>query len=163
METTDMLDKTNSTTLPAHRAKGRPAPRTINDGAALREARTGRNAGVEPMAAKDEAKRALDGRLTISALIDLYAAGPALALKNGAETLRLLSKHVAPALGAMAVTDVTGGDVERLLIDEKTHIANADAARIGGKMLVLPNDGMKFLETLPDGPLAKPAHLKRKD
>jgi hypothetical protein len=33
-----------------------------NDGAALREARKGRNAGVEPIAAKDEAKRALDGR-----------------------------------------------------------------------------------------------------
>jgi hypothetical protein len=48
------------------------------------------------------------------------------------------------------------------LIDEKTHIANADAKRIGRKMLVPPNDGMKFLEPLPDGPLAKPARLKRK-
>jgi hypothetical protein len=104
-----------------------------------------------------------DGRLTVSALIDLYAAGPALVLKSGPETVRLLRKHVAPALGAMAVADVTGGDVERLLIDEKTYIENADAARIGRKMLVLPNDGMKFLETLPDGPLAKPTHLKRKD
>jgi hypothetical protein len=108
------------------------------------------------------AKRALDGRLTISTLIDLYAAGPALALKSDPETVRLLRKHVAPAFGAMAVIDVTGGDVERLLTDEKTHIANADAARIGRKMLVLPNDAMKFLETRPDGPLAKPAHLKRK-
>jgi hypothetical protein len=33
--------------------------------------------------------------------------------------------------------------------------------RVGKRMIVLPEDGITFLQTLPEGPAAMPANLKR--
>jgi hypothetical protein len=43
----------------------------------------------------------------------------------------------------------------RAIADKKLKVR-----RIGKRMLVLPDDGLKFLESLPEGPASKPENFK---
>jgi hypothetical protein len=74
----------------------------------LREARRSLNEGLDPIEGEKLAQQALDGRMSVSGLIDRYEAVKAPKLKAGAETMRLLRKHVEPVVGSLAVADVTG-------------------------------------------------------
>jgi integrase len=94
---------------------------------ALKEARKERNAGVDPIAARNDAARALAGRATVSDLIDRYAVIRAPSLKSGGEIVRLLRKHVEPVLGAMAGADVTEDHIHVVLTTERERLAKADA------------------------------------
>ena len=93
----------------------------------LREARRARLAGQDPIEARGAAQRALDGRMSVLDLIERYEAVRAPALKTGGETVRLLRRHVAPAIGAIAVADVTGDHIRRLLAAERERMARDDA------------------------------------
>ena len=93
----------------------------------FREARRARSAGQDPIEAQSAAHRALDGRMRVSDLIERYGAVRSPALKSGGETMRLLRKHVAPAIGAIAVADVTGDQIRRLLAAERERLARDDA------------------------------------
>ena len=93
----------------------------------LREARRALSAGEDPIEARSAAQRALDGRMSVSDLVDRYEAVRSPALKSGGETMRLLRKHVAPAIGAIAVADVTGDQIRRLLTAERERLARDDA------------------------------------
>ena len=66
--------------------------------------------------------------MRVSDLIDRYGAVRSPALKSGGETMRLLRKHVAPAIGGTAVTDVTGDQIRRILTTERERLARDDAA-----------------------------------
>jgi hypothetical protein len=57
---------------------------------------------------KDASRRALAGRKSVSDLIMRYETIRAPALKSGGETMRLLRRHVEPAIGRVAIADVTG-------------------------------------------------------
>jgi integrase len=94
---------------------------------ALKKARQNRSTGADPIAAQDDAKRALAGRPTVSDLIERYAFVRAPALKTGGEVVRLLRKHVEPVLGAMAAADVTEDHVHAVLTKERERLAKADA------------------------------------
>jgi integrase len=94
---------------------------------ALKEARQSRSAGADPLAVQDDAKRAMAGRATMSDLIERYAAVRAPALKSGGEVVRLLRKHVAPVLGAMAAANVNENHVYMVLSKERERLAKADA------------------------------------
>jgi integrase len=104
-------------------------PRMTYDEAvkSLREARQTRAAGEDPIEAKRSAARALSGRLTVSDLVERYAMVRAPSLKAGDEVVRLLRKHVAPAIGALAVAGVTGDHIKRLLTAERERLARDDA------------------------------------
>jgi integrase len=93
----------------------------------FREARRARSAGQDPIEVRSVAQRALDGRMSVSGLIDRYEAVRSPALKSGIETVRLLRKHVAPPIGAIAVADVTGDHIRRLLTAERERMARDDA------------------------------------
>jgi integrase len=94
----------------------------------LREARLKLSGGEDPIEARSAAQRAMDGRMSVSDLIERYEAVQAPALKSGGETMRLLRKHVAPAIGAIAVADVAGDQIRRLLAAERERLARDDAA-----------------------------------
>ena len=87
-----------------------------------------RSAGQDPIEARSAARRALDGRMSVSDLIGRYEAVRAPSLKSGGETMRLLRKHVAPPIGAIAVADVAGDHIRRLLAAERERMARDDAA-----------------------------------
>ena len=93
----------------------------------LREARRTLLGGRDPIEARSAVQRALDGRMSVSDLVDRYEAVRVPALKAGAETMRLLRKHVAPAIGALAVADVTGDHIRRLLAAERERMTRDDA------------------------------------
>ena len=93
----------------------------------FREARRALSAGEDPIEARSAAQRALDGRMSVSDLIERYEAVRSPALKSGGETMRLLRKHIAPAIGAIAVADVTGDHIRRLLAAERERLARDDA------------------------------------
>ena len=93
----------------------------------LREARRALSGGHDPIEAQNAAHRALDGRMRVSDLINRYGAVRSPALKSGGETMRLLRKHVAPAIGGVAVADVTGDHIRRLLAAERERLARDDA------------------------------------
>jgi hypothetical protein len=93
----------------------------------FREARRARSAGQDPIEAQSAAQRALDGRMRVSDLIERYGAVRSPALKSGGETMRLLRKHVAPAIGGVAVADVAGDHIRRLLAAERERLARDDA------------------------------------
>ena len=65
--------------------------------------------------------------MSVLDLIERYEAVRAPALKTGGETVRLLRRHVAPAIGAIAVADVTGDHIRRLLAAERERMARDDA------------------------------------
>ena len=92
----------------------------------LREARRTRSAGADPIDARSAAARALSGRMTVSDLIDRYVVMRAPSLKSGDEVVRLLKKHIAPAIGALAVADVTSDRIKRLLGLERERMARDD-------------------------------------
>jgi integrase len=93
----------------------------------LREARRTLSAGEDPIEARSASQRALDGRMSVSDLIERYEVVRSPALKSGGETMRLLRKHVAPAIGAIAVADVSGDHIRRLLAAERERLARDDA------------------------------------
>ena len=85
------------------------------------------SAGKDPIEAHSAVHRALDGRMRVADLIERYEAVRSPALKSGGETMRLLKKHVAPAIGGVAVADVTGDHIRRLLAAERERLARDDA------------------------------------
>jgi hypothetical protein len=93
----------------------------------LREARRTLSVGEDPLEARSASQRALDGRMSVSDLIERYEAVRSPALKSGGETMRLLRKHVGPAIGAIAAADVTGDHIRRLLAAERERLARDDA------------------------------------
>jgi integrase len=93
----------------------------------LREARRTLSAGQDPIEARSASQRALEGRMSVSDLVERYEAVRSPALKSGGETMRLLRKHVAPVIGAIAVADVTGDQIRRLLAAERERLARDDA------------------------------------
>jgi integrase len=93
----------------------------------LTEARRTQAAGEDPIEATRSAARALSGRLTVSNLVERYATVRAPSLKAGDEVVRLLRKHITPALGALAVAGVTGDHIRRLLAAERERLARDDA------------------------------------
>jgi integrase len=92
----------------------------------LREARRGLNEGLDPTETKKLAQQALDGRISVSGLIDRYEAVKAPKLRAGAEAMRLLRKHVQPVIGSLAVADVTGNRLRRLLMAEQERLVRSD-------------------------------------
>ena len=95
----------------------------------LGEARDAQAAGEDPIEAKRASARALSGRLTVSDLVERYAVVRAPSLKSGGAVVRTLRKNVAPAIGSLAVADVTGDHIRRLLTSERERMAREAAAR----------------------------------
>jgi integrase len=94
----------------------------------LERARDAKTAGEDPIAAKKAAAQALSGRLSVAALVERYATVRVPSLKSGAAVVRMLQKNVAPAIGALAVADVTGDHIRRLLTAERERMAREAAA-----------------------------------
>jgi integrase len=95
---------------------------------AFRKAKEARARGEDPVEAKDASRRALAGRMSVSDLVRRYETVKAPALKSGSETLRLLRRHVEPAMGKVAVADVTGEHIRRLIAAERERLARDDRA-----------------------------------
>jgi integrase len=93
----------------------------------LGEARDAQAAGEDPIEAKKASARALSGRLTVTDLVERYAMVRAPSLKAGDEVVRLLRRHITPAIGALAVADVKGDHIRRLLAAERERLARDDA------------------------------------
>jgi integrase len=93
---------------------------------AFRKAKEARSKGEDPVEVKDASRRALAGRMSVSDLIRRYETLKAPALKSGSETLRLLRRHVEPAIGKVAVADVTGDHIRRLIAAERERLARDD-------------------------------------
>ena len=94
----------------------------------LTEARRTQAAGEDPIAAKRAAAQALSGRLTVASLVERYAMVRAPSLKSGAAVVRTLRKNVAPAIGPLAVADVTGDHIRQMLTSERERMARQAAA-----------------------------------
>ena len=94
----------------------------------LQEARETQSAGEDPIDAKRSTARALSGRLSVAALVERYALVRAPSLKSGAAVVRTLRKNVAPAIGPLAVADVTGDHIRQLLTSERERMAREAAA-----------------------------------
>ena len=94
----------------------------------LHQAREIQSAGEDPIDAKRSAARALSGRLSVAALVERYALVRAPSLKSGAAVVRTLQKNVAPAIGPLAVADVAGDHIRRLLTAERERMARQAAA-----------------------------------
>jgi integrase len=94
----------------------------------LHQARETQSAGEDPIDAKRSAARALSGRLSVATLVERYALVRAPSLKSGAAVVRTLQKNVAPAIGPLAVADVTGDHIRRLLTSERERMARQAAA-----------------------------------
>jgi integrase len=95
---------------------------------AFRRAREARARGEDPIEAKEASRRTLAGRMTVSGLVERYEAVKAPNLKTGQETMRLLRRHVEPAIGKLAVADVTGDHIRSLIYAERERLARDDKA-----------------------------------
>src|SRR6516164_6739222 len=95
---------------------------------AFRKAKEARAKGEDPVEAKDASRRALAGRMTVSGLVERYEAVRAPDLKTGRETMRLLRRHVEPAIGKLAIADVTGDHIRSLIYAERKRLARDDKA-----------------------------------
>lgn len=96
---------------------------------AHQEARRRRGAGTDPIGTKEDTGRDLEGRMTVAAMVDAYALSGALKLKDPTETLRLMRKHIVPALGDKAAEAVTSKDIKRVLYAERDRIAAENEER----------------------------------
>ena len=94
----------------------------------LKEARQTQAAGEDPIEAKRASARALSGRLSVTSLVERYALVRAPSLKSGAAVVRTLQKNIKPAIGALAVADVTSDHIRRLLTSERERMARQAAA-----------------------------------
>jgi integrase len=95
---------------------------------AFRKAKEARARGEDPIEVKHVARRLLAGRMTVSGLVDRYEAVRAPGLKAGRETMRLLRRHVEPAIGKLAVADVTGDHIRRIIATERARLSRDDKA-----------------------------------
>jgi hypothetical protein len=66
--------------------------------------------------------------MTVFGLVERYEAIKAPNLKMGRETMRLLRRHVEPAIGKLAVAEVTGDHIRRLIHAERERLARDDKA-----------------------------------
>jgi integrase len=93
---------------------------------AFRRAKEARARGEDPIEAREASRRTLAGRMTFSGLVEKYEAIKAPNLKTGRETMRLLRRHVEPAIGTLAVADITGDHIRSLIYAERERLARDD-------------------------------------
>jgi integrase len=132
--------------------------------AALAVAKQDKQTGVDPAAAKEERVAARAARQTFADHVETKAIPYFMTKKRARDPINLLRRLALPALGHMAIEDITTGDIEKLIEGElararregtKGTIANALRAVLSttfglAKRRSIVRDA-EFAETLPHG------------